>query len=137
MDFNGWSNFEDFARACGYTSSSNGGNNSSSNNGTTNESNSWACHDIPNGFQGLDPQLFVTIGTILGEIMAGNMPFNVQNALGNWFELLGQVILTYNAQQQYFQGGPGLYYNPKNYNINNQYCPTSQSNSSNTTNQGL
>jgi hypothetical protein len=111
VNFNGWSNFEDFARACGYTKSNN-----------ENESTNEGCKDIPNGFQSLNPELFVIIGAILGEILAGNMPFNVQNALGNWFELLGQVILTYNAQQQYFQGGPGLYYNPKNYNINNPYC---------------
>lgn len=113
MDFNGWSNFENLARACGYTDSNN-----------TNESNNAGCYDIPNGFQSLNPELFITIGGILGQIMAGTIPFNVQNALGNWFELLGQVILTYNAQQQYFQGGPGRYFNPQNYNVNNPFCNT-------------
>ncbi|MBL4933169.1 hypothetical protein [Clostridium paridis] len=130
MNFNGWSNFEDFAKACGYTNSNNT-NNKSSNTSSQGGSTSMGCDDIPNGFQSLDPQLFVIIGTILGDILAGNIPFNVQNALGNWFELLGQVILTYNAQQQYFQAGPGLYFNPKNYNVNNNNCNTPQNTTSN------
>ena len=128
MDFNGWSNFEDLAKACGYTNSNNNADDNSNNNGGTNEFNNEGCCDIPNGFQSLNPELFVAIGGILGEIMAGNLPFNVQNALGNWFELLGQVILTYNAQQQYFQGGPARYFNPKNYNVANQFCNTNQNN---------
>lgn len=119
MDFSGCSNFEDLLRACGYTNSHNA-------NSTTNECNNPGCFDIPNGFQTLNPELFVAISGVLGQIMAGNLPFNVQNALGNWFELLGQVILTYNAQQQYFQSGPGRYFSPENYNINNQFCNTSQ-----------
>ncbi|GAA0068521.1 hypothetical protein UT300003_00440 [Clostridium sardiniense] len=80
------------------------------------------CEDIPGGFQDLHPQLFVLIGDIMGQIMAGEMPFNVQNAIGNWFELIGQVILTYSAQQQYFQNGPGRYYKRKNKNVGNPFC---------------
>lgn len=124
MNFNGWSSFEDFAKACGYTTS---------NNNSTNNDNNLGCEDIPNGFQSLHPELFIIIGEILGAIMAGTMPFNVQNAIGNWFELLGQVILTYNAQQQYFQSGPGRYFNPQNYNISNPFCQNNTSNTSNTT----
>ena len=73
------------------------------------------------------------IGELLGSVMAGNMPFNVQNAVGNWLELLGQVILTCNAQQQYFQSGPGRYYNTNNKNVNNSFC-ASNSNSPSDTN---
>lgn len=126
MNFNGWSNFEDFARACGYTASN---NTNSSQDGSKN----MGCNDIPNGFQSLDPQLFVIIGTILGQVLAGNIPFNVQNALGNWFELLGQVLLTYNAQQQYFQSGPGSYFNPNTYNKSNDFCNTSENTTSDKT----
>lgn len=122
MDFSGWGSFEDLARACGYTNVNNSNNSNTNDNTTTNEFNNTGCFDIPNGFQSLNPELFVAIGGILGQIMAGNIPYNVQNALGNWFELLGQVILTYNAQQQYFQSGPGRYFNPQNYNVNNQFC---------------
>lgn len=80
------------------------------------------CQDIPGGFQDLHPQLFVLIGDIIGQVMAGNMPFNVQNSIGNWFELIGQAILTYSAQQQYFQNGPGRYYDRKYKNVGNPFC---------------
>lgn len=117
MDFSRCNNFQDLLNACGYTKSN-----------TSDNNNSFGCFDIPNGFQSLNPELFVAISGVLGEIISGNIPFNVQNALGNWFELLGQVILTYNAQQQYFQGGPGRYFDPKNYNVSNPFCNTNSNN---------
>jgi len=80
------------------------------------------CNDIPFGFQGMYPQLFVIIGEIIGNAVAGRIPLNVQDAFGNWLQLIGQVILTYNAQQQYFQGGPGRYFNPIYYNVTNPFC---------------
>lgn len=123
MKFNGWTGFEDMARACGYTTDNNANTGQTSSN-STNNSNNMGCSDIPNGFQSLNPELFVTIGEILGNIIAGNIPFNVQNALGNWLELVGQVILTYNTQQQYFQGGPGRYFDPMYYNVSNPFCTT-------------
>ncbi|SHK29828.1 hypothetical protein SAMN02745163_03596 [Clostridium cavendishii DSM 21758] len=117
-------NFEDFFNDC-YASAK---NNTNKNEG---------CNDIPGGFQDLNPELFTILGTIVGDVMAGNMPFNVQNAVGNWLELVGQIILVYNAQQQYFQAGPGRYYNINNKNINNPFCQTnSNSSSSNNNNYG-
>lgn len=92
--------------------------NTSSNN---NEFN-FRCDDILGGFQELSPELFVIIGEILANVIAGKIPFNVQNAIGNWLQLVGQIIETYNAQQQYFQGGPGRYYNPMYYNVSNPFC---------------
>lgn len=80
------------------------------------------CNDIPGGFQNLNPQVFITLGELLGNIMSANLPFNVQNALGNWLQLVGQTILTFNSQQQYFQGGPGRYYNLKYKNVANSFC---------------
>ena len=77
----------------------------------------FGCGDINGGFQHIYPEVFIVVAEILGDVMAGRLPFNVQNAVGNWFELIGQVILTYNAQQQYFQGGPGRYFNPKYFNV--------------------
>lgn len=109
-------NFEEFFNSF-YSASQNSGNSKE------------GCKDIPGGFQDLNPELFGILGTIVGEVMAGNMPFNVQNAVGNWLELVGQIILVYNAQQQYFQSGPGLYYNCKNKNINNSSCESSTSSS--------
>ena len=139
MNFNGWGNFEDLFRACGYTNycdgnSNNSNNNDKNNNTTDNSSNNnnsnynsnyYGCNDIPNGFQTLHPELFIIIGEILGNIVAGSVPFNVQNAIGNWLQLVGQAILTYNAQQQYFQAGPGRYYEARNYNIVNPFCSSS------------
>ena len=122
MNFNGWDNLEDLFRACGYTSSSNDNNDNNNNN---NNNNGYGCNDIPNGFQTLHPELFIIIGEILGNIVAGTLPFNVQNAIGNWLQLVGQAILTYNAQQQYFQAGPGRYYEARNYNIVNPFCSSS------------
>lgn len=146
MNFNGWSNLEDFAKACGYenfNSSNNGSerddysninnenrrsetSDGSNINNETNEFFNMGCHDIPGGFQSLNPQLFAVVGEILGDIIAGNLPFNVQNAVGNWLQLVGQVILTYNAQQQYFQGGPGRYFNYRYYNVSNPFCGNRQ-----------
>lgn len=158
MNFNGWGNLEAFAKACGYENF----NNKSSNNGS--ETNDWnninnqnsrsetndgsntnngtddffnmGCHDIPGGFQSLNPQLFAVVGEILGDIIAGNLPFNVQNAVGNWLELVGQVILTYNAQQQYFEGGPGRYFNPRYYNVSNPFCSNTSGNTEGNTSSG-
>ena len=128
MNFNGWGNFDDLFRACGYTSSCENNNentsqnNENNNNNNNNNNNSYGCNDIPNGFQTLHPELFIIIGEILGNIVAGSVPFNVQNSIGNWLQLVGQAILTYNAQQQYFQSGPGRYYEARNYNIVNPFC---------------
>lgn len=41
---------------------------------------------------------FTLIATILGFLIAPTLTYNQQNSLGNFFELLGQVILTINAQ---------------------------------------
>lgn len=133
MKFNGWNSFEDLARAYGYTTS-NSTNTSKANNNSTNDFANMECGDIPNGFQSLNPELFTIIGEILGNIIAGNIPSNVQNAIGNWLELVGQAILTYNAQQQYFQGGPGRYFSPAYYNVNNPFCSTNSSNNTQNTN---
>ena len=81
-----------------------------------------ACSDVPGGFQDFNPQILNLITVLFGNIAAQKMPFNVQNALGNWLQLLGQVIITFNAQQQYFQGGPGRYYNPIYRNASNPFC---------------
>lgn len=121
MNSNGWVNFEDLLKACGYNNSSNNENKNNNNPG---------CNDIPNGFQSLHPELFVLIGELLGNIIAGNIPFNVQNVIGNWFELIGQAILVFNSQQQYFESGPGRYFDPKNFNISNPSCSTDSSSTS-------
>ena len=85
------------------------------------------CNDIPGGFQDINPQLYLVLGELLGNVIAGNLPINVSNSIGNWIELLGQVILTYSAQQQYFQNGPGRFYSPIYKNVGNPFCQSRSS----------
>lgn len=83
-------------------------------------------------FQSVNPELFILVGELLGNVIANEIPLNVQNAIGNWFELVGQAILTYNAQQQYFQQGPGRYFTPDSFNVDNPFCQSNnQSDQSN------
>ena len=78
--------------------------------------------DIPGGFQDIDPIVFITIGEVIGNIISGSVPFNVAVAISNWLNLVGQAIETYGAQQQYFQNGPGRYYDLRYKNVNNPFC---------------
>ena len=45
---------------------------------------------------GLD---FSIIGSITGVLIASNLSVNEQNTIGNFLELVGQVLLTINAQE--------------------------------------
>lgn len=129
MDQNGFNYFNDFLNYCKNTCNSNSNSSNDSTNckfGNRNaeasESSRFADSDIPNGFQDLNPEFFTMAASILGTAFASNMPFNIQNALANWLQLLGQSILTFNAQQQYFQNGPGRVYNPVYRNSANPFC---------------
>lgn len=113
MNSDGSDFFEEFMKNCQNMCGDFGSNNNSSYNN---------CSDIPGGFQDINPQLLLVIGELLGNVMAGNLPFNVQNVIGNWLQLVGQAIEVFNAQQQYFQGGPGRYYNLRYKNVNNPFC---------------
>ena len=46
----------------------------------------------------LTPLEFTTLGVIFGYFLSISIPITEQNALGNWFELIGQILLTYSAQ---------------------------------------
>lgn len=142
MDSNNFNGFEDFIKFC--RQCSNNQNNDEDNDEDNNEDNkrkgedcdckfgnkkgeASKCaresnSDIPGGFQDVNPQLFVIVTTIIGTVVANNLPFNMQNTIGNWFELLGQSIISFNAQQQYFQGGPGRFYDPIYRNVANPFC---------------
>lgn len=47
-----------------------------------------------------DPNIFAFTAVIVGAIISEDFTAQELNALGNWFELLGQYILTYAAQKQ-------------------------------------
>lgn len=48
----------------------------------------------------IDPPTFSFTAVLIGAILVGDLDVNEQNAIGNWFELIGQYILTNAAQQQ-------------------------------------
>ena len=118
MDKNSFNSFENIMKVCGYSFDKDGNINYSS----FNRDSYIGCNDITGGFQDIYPQLFVLVGEVIGAIVSEKLPINVQGSFGNWLQLIGQVILTYNAQQQYFEDGPGNYFNPKNYNMSNSFC---------------
>lgn len=41
---------------------------------------------------------FVTSGTIVGYLISTILTTQEQNSVGNWLELVGQIVLTFNAQ---------------------------------------
>lgn len=55
----------------------------------------------------IPPGLFTLIAEALGIYIARNLRLNDQNSIGNWLQLVGQAILSFNAQQQLRQQGPG------------------------------
>ncbi len=124
-----FNSLEDFIKFCNnsYNSSNDKCDNCKfgNKNAEADESSRCADSDIPGGFQDMDPQLLIVGTSLLGAILAGKMPFNVQNAVANWLMMLGQSIELFNAQQQYFQGGPGRIYNPIYRNAANPYCNNS------------
>lgn len=86
-------------------------------------------------FQNVNPELFIVVGELLGNVLANELPFNVQNAVGNWLQLVGQAIETYNAQQQYYQQGPGRYFTPDSFNVDNPQCQKAESTTSSSSGQ--
>ncbi|HCW53775.1 MAG TPA: hypothetical protein DG753_08575 [Clostridium sp.] len=114
-----------------YNQSNTQNTNESNDRSSDSQSNNFFYGDIPGGFQTLNPEVFNIIGQILADVVAGRIPFNVQNALGNWIQLIGQAIETYSAQQNYFQSGPGRFYNLKYYNVDNPFIPINEQEANN------
>ena len=82
--------------------------------------------DILGGFQDVEPMLMVLIAEVLANAISGDLPAQAINSLGNWLQLIGQVIQMYNAQQQYYQSGPGRYFNKDYKNVSNPFCTNPQ-----------
>ena len=55
------------------------------------------------GFFGLPAELMSALGTVLGFALLGKLDYNQQNTLGNWLELIAQVLETNAAQGQLLQ----------------------------------
>ena len=47
-----------------------------------------------------DPNVFAFTAAIIGAIISDEFNAQELNSIGNWFELLGQYLLTYAAQKQ-------------------------------------
>lgn len=83
----------------------------------------------------VDPTTFSFTAVLIGTILIGDLDVNEQNAIGNWFELIGQYILTNAAQQQLLESR----IENSNININSKKAKngggpyTSNSNKSNQT----
>ncbi len=54
--------------------------------------------DFSTWLNSLTPLEFTTLGTIIGYLISSVLTVSEQNSIGNWFELVGQIILTFNAQ---------------------------------------
>ena len=78
--------------------------------------------DVENGFQDVNPLIFVTIGEVIANLISGSLPFNVANSVSNLIILIGQIIETYGTQQLYYENGPGRVYSMNNRKIDNKNC---------------
>jgi hypothetical protein len=67
--------------------------------------------------QDVHPEALLLATEFLGNLNALQMPSNIQNVLGNWLVLIGQILLVFNAQQQLWENGPGRCYSRCNKNI--------------------
>lgn len=54
--------------------------------------------NFANLISSLSPIEFTTLGVITGYILTISLDVQAQNSLGNWFELVGQILLTASAQ---------------------------------------
>lgn len=86
--------------------------------------------DIPCGFQDINPTVFIILGEVVGDLLSGQLPFNVANAVANWLNLIGQIVETYATQQVYSESGPGRYYSPLYKNVANPFCSCTEVSSS-------
>lgn len=82
--------------------------------------------DIIGGFQDIDPNSFIILAEVIGDLLSGGLPFNVATAVSNWFNLVGQIIETYASQLVYFQSGPGRFYKVEDRNVANPFCSSSK-----------
>lgn len=46
---------------------------------------------------------FAIVGSLIGYFLSQNLDIDEQNSLGNFFELIGQIMLTISAQNQVVQ----------------------------------
>mgnify|MGYP003301145531 CR=1 FL=1 len=62
------------------------------------ENNDSTFINFANLISTLSPIEFTTLGVIVGYVLTISLDIQTQNSLGNWFELVGQILLTASAQ---------------------------------------
>ena len=62
------------------------------------EKNNCTFINFANLISELSPIEFTTLGVIVGYVLTVSLDIQTQNSLGNWFELVGQILLTASAQ---------------------------------------
>ena len=62
------------------------------------EKNNCTFISFANLISELSPIEFTTLGVIVGYVLTVSLDVQTQNSLGNWFELVGQILLTASAQ---------------------------------------
>ena len=55
-------------------------------------------NDLAKWMYSLNAYEFIFIATLVGTLIAGNLTINQQNSLGNFFEQIGQTLLTIGTQ---------------------------------------
>ena len=58
---------------------------------------------LTNRFFDLPPELLTALGTILGFILVGGLDYDQQDVLGNWLELVSEILETSASQGQQLQ----------------------------------
>ncbi len=53
---------------------------------------------LSNIISNLSPLEFIISATLIGYFISLSIPITELNSLGNWFEQVGQIMLTYSAQ---------------------------------------
>lgn len=67
-------------------------------NNNNNNDYSKKCAEFADILNSLTPLEFTLLASLLGYSIALNTTPDEQNALGNWFELVGQILITFSAK---------------------------------------
>ncbi len=54
--------------------------------------------DFAEWLNSISPLEYVTVGTVIAYLISWELDANSQNSLGNWLEMVGQIMLTFSAQ---------------------------------------
>ena len=90
------------------------------NNNVINDFSNFDFKSLSEFLKSLSPLELSTIGCVLGLIMIPTLTSDEQNSLGNFFELVGQVLLTSAAQQSLLEPSLSTKEFEKFTNSNNQ-----------------